>query len=66
MNTVKCPTCKTPAAFGSPDFPFCSERCRQIDLGHWATEKYVFSTPVIPNGSEEGAPLPPDTGGDET
>jgi endogenous inhibitor of DNA gyrase (YacG/DUF329 family) len=26
--------------------PFCSDRCRLIDLGNWATEKYVISTPV--------------------
>ena len=25
--------------------PFCSERCCIIDLGNWATEKYVISTP---------------------
>lgn len=59
MNTVKCPTCKTQVAFGSPDFPFCSDRCRQIDLGNWATEQYRFSTPIIPTAREEGAPLPP-------
>ena len=26
--------------------PFCSDRCRLIDLGNWASEKYVISTPV--------------------
>ncbi|MBN8729537.1 MAG: DNA gyrase inhibitor YacG [Acidobacteria bacterium] len=59
MNTVKCPTCKAQVAFGSPDFPFCSDRCRQIDLGNWATEQYRFSSPIIPTTGEEGAPLPP-------
>ena len=29
-----------------PDFPFCSARCKDVDLGNWADEKYVFSTPV--------------------
>jgi hypothetical protein len=29
------------------DFPFCSERCRLIDLGNWASEKYVISGPVF-------------------
>jgi endogenous inhibitor of DNA gyrase (YacG/DUF329 family) len=28
--------------------PFCSERCRIIDLGNWASEKYVISTPARP------------------
>jgi uncharacterized protein len=35
-------------------FPFCSERCRLIDLGNWAAEKYVISTPIRP-GSEDPA-----------
>jgi hypothetical protein len=26
--------------------PFCSERCRDVDLGNWAAEKYVLSTPT--------------------
>jgi len=30
----------------SPEMPFCSERCRLLDLGNWASEKYVFSTPI--------------------
>ena len=29
--------------------PFCSERCRIIDLGNWASEKYVISTPARPD-----------------
>ncbi|UIF85759.1 DNA gyrase inhibitor YacG [Cupriavidus sp. UYPR2.512] len=41
---VKCPTCGTDVAW-VPDNkfrPFCSERCKQIDLGAWASEKYVI------------------------
>lgn len=26
--------------------PFCSERCKLYDLGNWASEKYVISTPI--------------------
>ena len=29
------------------EFPFCSERCRLIDLGKWASGDYVISTPVV-------------------
>ena len=29
-----------------PEFPFCSERCRLIDLGKWASGAYVVSTPI--------------------
>jgi uncharacterized protein len=31
---------------GSEDFPFCSERCRSIDLGKWASGGYVISTAI--------------------
>jgi len=31
---------------GDPDFPFCSERCRVIDLGKWASGAYVISSPL--------------------
>ncbi len=43
---VSCPICKKTVKLGSEDFPFCSERCRNIDLGNWATEKYVISEPL--------------------
>jgi endogenous inhibitor of DNA gyrase (YacG/DUF329 family) len=44
----KCPICKAETDFGvHADFPFCSERCRDRDLGNWASEKYVVSEPVF-------------------
>jgi len=44
----KCPICKTETDSAvHPDFPFCSERCRDRDLGNWASEKYVVSEPVF-------------------
>lgn len=46
---LKCPICKKPVKQGDPEFPFCSERCRIIDLGNWASEKYVISTPTAPS-----------------
>jgi endogenous inhibitor of DNA gyrase (YacG/DUF329 family) len=53
---MKCPICKKEVAPGDPEFPFCSERCRLIDLGNWATEKYVIpsaTTPDQPGDDEE-------------
>ena len=45
---MKCPICKkVEVAPGDVDFPFCSERCRERDLGNWASEKYVVSEPVF-------------------
>jgi uncharacterized protein len=29
------------------EFPFCSERCRILDLGAWSAEKYVVSEPIF-------------------
>jgi hypothetical protein len=29
------------------EFPFCSERCRVLDLGNWSSEKYVISSPAF-------------------
>jgi uncharacterized protein len=49
---MKCPICKKAVAPGDEFFPFCSERCKLIDLGNWASEKYVISTPVQPHESE--------------
>jgi endogenous inhibitor of DNA gyrase (YacG/DUF329 family) len=43
---LKCPTCKQPVTSKDTDFPFCSERCRLIDLGKWASGRYVISSPV--------------------
>lgn len=46
---MKCPACKkVEVERSNPEFPFCSERCRLIDLGNWAAEKYVISTPAAP------------------
>ena len=44
----RCPICKieTDSAMHA-DFPFCSERCRERDLGNWASEKYVVSDPIF-------------------
>jgi endogenous inhibitor of DNA gyrase (YacG/DUF329 family) len=44
----KCPICKAETdSTAHADFPFCSERCRERDLGNWASEKYVVSEPVF-------------------
>jgi endogenous inhibitor of DNA gyrase (YacG/DUF329 family) len=43
---LRCPICKKPTKATDADFPFCSDRCRQIDLGKWASGAYVISSPV--------------------
>ena len=38
---IKCPQCNKPVLWqDNPDRPFCSERCRMVDLGRWADESY--------------------------
>ena len=40
----RCPICKSSTDSElNADFPFCGERCRLLDLGAWASEKYVVS-----------------------
>jgi uncharacterized protein len=43
---LRCPICKKPVKSTDPEFPFCSQRCRTIDLGKWASGAYVISSPV--------------------
>lgn len=42
-----CPTCGQLVQSKDEDFPFCSDRCRKIDLGKWATSVYKISSPVL-------------------
>jgi len=53
---VKCPSCKKDVAEPQPHYPFCGERCKQLDLGRWAAEEFVISTPVEsrPGKDEDG------------
>ena len=55
MKTVPCPRCGQPASFAPENKwrPFCSERCKTIDLGDWATERY--RVPVEEGKSEPDA-----------
>lgn len=46
--TYNCPICKKPTdSDKDAEFPFCSERCRLLDLGAWSSEKYVVSDPIF-------------------
>ncbi|MBW8370185.1 MAG: DNA gyrase inhibitor YacG [Thiobacillus sp.] len=53
---VSCPICGASVKWSAENRwkPFCSERCKLIDLGQWATEKY--RVPVVPEPDESGAP----------
>ena len=51
--TLRCPICKKEVKSTDPEFPFCSERCRLIDLGAWANEEYVISSTAKPVAAPE-------------
>ena len=46
-KVLRCPTCGMLVRMGDEDFPFCSDRCRKIDLGKWATGVYKISSPIL-------------------
>jgi endogenous inhibitor of DNA gyrase (YacG/DUF329 family) len=56
--SVKCPICGKEVPFNDPNMPFCSDRCRLLDLGNWAAEKYAISTPRQNELEETDEPLP--------
>jgi hypothetical protein len=57
----RCPICRKPVdSDKNPDFPFCSERCRLLDLGNWASEKYKISEPVIDESTPDTPHRDPD------
>ena len=59
MNKVRCPICDA-AMPGNwhdyPDYPFCSRRCRMIDLGRWLGEGYRVPDPGTPETENRSAP----------
>ena len=52
VRPAECPICRktvvTPAEGNSGSFPFCSERCRQVDLLRWSKGQYAIVEPLSP------------------
>ena len=45
---MRCPICKRETVFeGNPFRPFCSERCKLIDLDNWLAGRYRVATPAV-------------------
>jgi len=61
-RTVACPTCgkNAPWTAGNKWRPFCSERCKLIDLGAWASESY--RVPVVEENDQPGESSAPESG----
>ncbi len=56
VRTPRCPTCRKIVLASDREFPFCSERCRLIDLGKWASGGYVISSPLNPDSDDSNYP----------
>ena len=61
-RTIRCPACGGPSRYAgdNPHRPFCSERCRNLDLGAWASGSYRVPSP--PSTGEDG----PDADGSDS
>jgi endogenous inhibitor of DNA gyrase (YacG/DUF329 family) len=57
-RVVNCPRCGAPVEWSSasPWRPFCSQRCKVIDLGAWATERYRVPVEEEPEDPESAPP----------
>lgn len=58
-SSTRCPTCGKPVDLSerTRHRPFCSERCRLIDLGEWASEGYRLSSPLTDQQVDTDGPL---------
>jgi endogenous inhibitor of DNA gyrase (YacG/DUF329 family) len=51
----RCPVCRGSVDLATtPTLPFCSERCRTIDLGRWLDESYSMPVPRMPADEDDG------------
>ena len=60
---VRCPACGGDSLFATsnPHRPFCSARCRQMDLGDWASERFRVATPNGPDGTPSDPAATPES-----
>lgn len=58
---VKCPTCRRAVAWSDASAyrPFCSDRCRLIDLGAWLSEKHAIPSDEQANLDDDATTVPP-------
>jgi endogenous inhibitor of DNA gyrase (YacG/DUF329 family) len=61
VRYVSCPRCgaQVPWVPASRHRPFCSERCRTVDLGAWATERYRVAAVESDEAAEDALPPEP-------
>jgi len=58
MPTASCPVCRRAVPKPEPGIrsprPFCSDRCRQVDLGRWLSGTYAIPAEETPPEEEDG------------
>ena len=60
QRSIRCPTCKKQGAWFESNYgPFCSERCKLVDLGKWFGEENRISEPLRPDHFRGYEDLPP-------
>ncbi|MCK6440524.1 MAG: DNA gyrase inhibitor YacG [Planctomycetes bacterium] len=66
LKKRRCPECKKAYTYEDvekhPTYPFCSPRCRLIDLGAWLTEKYAVTQNIDPEIAAQLAEGSPESG----
>jgi hypothetical protein len=62
MLEIRCPTCKKvlPEGLETRTFPFCSQRCKMVDLGRWLDEDYTISEPLEQSPHDKESPPEPE------
>jgi uncharacterized protein len=50
---LRCPICKKEVPFDGPEMPFCGKRCRLLDIGNWADERYTIASAAYLSEFEE-------------
>jgi uncharacterized protein len=60
---IQCPTCRRELEWESAPFrPFCSERCRLVDLGAWLTEQRAIPSDAPAASASDDRDEPPHNG----
>lgn len=58
MKSVRCPACGAQSVWSeaNPFRPFCSERCKLIDLGAWASDRYAIAGSTQESDASDKSP----------
>ena len=58
VRSLRCPTCRKIVLANDAEYPFCSERCRLLDLARWVDGAYRVPAEPVPSPDEDGEDEP--------